>query len=67
MKCGRCGSLMVAEEFYLWHEHYSGWRCIGCGEIIDPQILENRGRPRKRVKCYVQEQAEEERSGLRAR
>jgi hypothetical protein len=40
MKCCRCGSMMVAEKFYLWHEYFSGWRCIGCGEIVDPQILE---------------------------
>jgi hypothetical protein len=67
MKCCRCGSMMVAEKFYLWHEYFSGWRCIGCGDIIDPQILDNRSRLRKRVKCYVQKPTEAERSDLRAR
>lgn len=55
MKCHRCGSMMVYEKFYGSHEHFSGWRCILCGEIIDQVILENRqtgsggqGRERRR-------------------
>jgi hypothetical protein len=42
MKCHRCGSMMVYERFYGSHEHFLGWRCILCGEIIDQVILENR-------------------------
>jgi hypothetical protein len=42
MKCRRCGSMMVCERFYGPHEHFVGWRCILCGEIIDQVILENR-------------------------
>jgi len=42
MKCHRCGSVMVYERFYGPHEHFSGWRCVLCGEIIDQVILENR-------------------------
>jgi hypothetical protein len=42
MKCHRCGSMMVYERFYGPHEHFVGWRCILCGEIIDQVILENR-------------------------
>ena len=42
MKCRRCSSVMVYERFYGPHEHFSGWRCILCGEIIDQVILENR-------------------------
>jgi hypothetical protein len=34
--------MMVYEKFYGPHEHFSGWRCILCGEIIDQVILENR-------------------------
>jgi len=55
MKCHRCGSVMVYERFYGPHEHFGGWKCILCGEIIDQVILENRqtesgqqGRERKR-------------------
>jgi hypothetical protein len=43
MKCYRCRNEMVYEKFYGPHEHFWGWRCIFCGEIIDPLILENRG------------------------
>jgi hypothetical protein len=42
MKCHRCGSVMVYERFYAPNEHFGGWRCISCGEIIDQVILENR-------------------------
>jgi hypothetical protein len=42
MKCHRCGSVMVYERFYGPHEHFSGWRCVLCGDIIDQVILENR-------------------------
>ena len=39
--CARCGGLMVAE----WCQDlsdYSGQRCVQCGELIDPVILQNR-------------------------
>ena len=42
MKCNRCGSAMVYERFYGSDEHFLGWRCILCGEIVDQLILENR-------------------------
>ena len=42
MKCHRCGSVMVYERFYGPEEHFLGWRCISCGEIVDEVILENR-------------------------
>ena len=41
MKCYRCGSGMFYEKFFGPHEHFWGWRCIFCGEIIDQVILEN--------------------------
>ena len=40
-RCPRCDGLMVAE----WCEdlsEYSGHRCVQCGELIDPVILQNR-------------------------
>jgi len=43
MRCHRCESTMVYEKFYGPHEHFGGWRCIWCGDIVDPVILENRG------------------------
>ena len=42
MKCYRCSSNMIYEKFYGSQEHFWGWRCIFCGEIIDQVILENR-------------------------
>ena len=33
---------MFQEKFYGPHEHFLGWKCIYCGEIIDYLILENR-------------------------
>jgi tRNA(Ile2) C34 agmatinyltransferase TiaS len=40
--CHRCGGLMVTER-----EHQTGmieWRCVACGERIDPVILAHRER-----------------------
>lgn len=40
-RCPRCSGLMVAE----WCEDlsdYSGQRCVQCGEMIDPVIMQNR-------------------------
>ena len=40
-RCRRCGGLMVTE----WCEDlsdYTAQRCVQCGEVIDPVILENR-------------------------
>jgi hypothetical protein len=42
MKCPRCNGVMAFEKFYGPHEHFFGWRCIYCGEIVDQVILENR-------------------------
>lgn len=39
--CPRCGGLMVVE----WCQDlsdYTAQRCVQCGELIDPVILENR-------------------------
>jgi DNA-directed RNA polymerase subunit RPC12/RpoP len=42
VRCDRCTGIMVHEIFFGLHEYFWGWRCIICGEIIDPVILENR-------------------------
>ena len=42
MKCHRWGSVRAYERFYGPDEHFLGWRCILCGEIVDQLILENR-------------------------
>ena len=33
---------MTHEKFYGICEHFFGWRCLVCGEIVDQTILENR-------------------------
>jgi quercetin dioxygenase-like cupin family protein len=40
INCARCGGLMVDEQ----HVDLSAQRCVQCGEIIDPVILQNRQR-----------------------
>ncbi len=42
MKCDRCGRAMAYEQFFRSQEHFWGWRCIFCGEIVDDVIIENR-------------------------
>jgi len=36
---------MIQEKFYGHQEHFFGWKCIYCGEIVDHLILENRQSP----------------------
>ncbi len=45
--CPRCHNLMVEETFVDLQaessgQSFMGWRCLSCGEILDPIILQNR-------------------------
>ncbi|NJN70466.1 MAG: hypothetical protein HC801_09465 [Nitrospira sp.] len=47
MHCSRCNGLMVIEQgfdatFGSWHTNVALRRCVQCGEVIDPVILQNR-------------------------
>ena len=47
MNCSRCRGLMRAEEFRDWAcgmgtDRFCALRCLVCGEIVDPVILQNR-------------------------
>ena len=42
MRCQRCNMVMVNERFYGPGDPFWGWRCVLCGNISDPIILENR-------------------------
>lgn len=47
MQCVRCRSLMVQDHFYdllddTGRLSFRGWRCVGCGNVLDPLILKNR-------------------------
>ena len=48
MKCSRCNNAMNYQKFYNTEGYFWGWRCIFCGEILDPVILENRKIPNAR-------------------
>lgn len=47
MNCPRCNGLMVVDHFIdmqddgggLWMR---GWRCVSCGDVIDPMIYKHR-------------------------
>jgi uncharacterized Zn finger protein len=52
MKCDRCGSAMAYEQFFGNQEHFWGWRCIFCGEIVDNVVLENRQWLKTRVERH---------------
>jgi hypothetical protein len=46
MKCSKCQGLMAVDSFIdllddsgqLW---ISAWRCLNCGQIVDPGIVKN--------------------------
>ena len=47
MDCPRCNGLMVRDAFEDLLDDtgslcFLGWRCISCGEILDPVIVTNR-------------------------
>lgn len=41
-RCDRCGGLLVWEEFEEGAGLAEGWRCVICGERLDPIIVKNR-------------------------
>lgn len=41
-RCHRCESFMIYQKFYGSQEHFWGWKCVCCGEIVDQIISENR-------------------------
>ena len=47
MDCPRCKSVMIEERFQDINDdtgrmHFFGYRCLSCGEILDPVIAHNR-------------------------
>jgi len=50
MRCPRCKGMMLKERFQdllddTGQIHFNGWRCLLCGEILDPLIVRNRRQP----------------------
>lgn len=47
MACERCQGLMVQDDFFDLRESVRRlvvWRCVQCGEMVDPGIVTNRRR-----------------------
>jgi len=52
LRCHRCDGLMLPERLYdqalgLGPMDCWGWRCVICGELVDPLILQHRGAKEK--------------------
>ena len=46
-RCSRCGGLMVVDQCFDFlddsgHMSFFAHRCVQCGELVDPVILQNR-------------------------
>jgi len=48
MRCPRCDGAMVFERFQATMEVFYAWRCLNCGEIMDPVVAKNRELERKK-------------------
>jgi len=47
MGCQRCKGLMIPDSFVDFrddtgHLMFKGWRCVNCGEVVDPLVLTHR-------------------------
>ena len=42
VSCQRCNGRMAFEKFYGPNSYFFGWRCVICGDILDPVILLHR-------------------------
>lgn len=47
MRCTKCDGLMVVDDLIDMRESYHpmwlrGWRCVACGNVVDPLILRHR-------------------------
>jgi DNA-directed RNA polymerase subunit RPC12/RpoP len=42
VRCPRCDGAMVFERFQDMLTLFYAWRCVNCGEIVDPVVSKNR-------------------------
>jgi hypothetical protein len=47
MDCRRCDGLMIRDSFLDLRDDtgrlkFEGWRCVNCGEVVDPVVLTHR-------------------------
>ncbi|HEY7528999.1 MAG TPA: hypothetical protein VH660_07585 [Candidatus Deferrimicrobiaceae bacterium] len=50
IRCPRCNGVMVYERFQDMLDLFYAWRCLNCGEIVDPVVAKNRGMDSKKPK-----------------
>ena len=50
--CPRCKGFMRWDKFYHNGEFFEGWRCLICGEILDPLIYFHRTCPYEKTEDY---------------
>ena len=60
MRCPRCGGMMHYEEFVNTMDEgmawsFDGWRCVYCGEVVDPLILYNRSLHHQKTETRIEE------------
>lgn len=59
MECLRCQGLMVV-DYYIDMEDDQGthwlraWRCMACGEVIDPGIIQRRLARESRLQGFIE-------------
>ena len=41
MECIKCQGLMVLEKVPDFFEAFTSWRCLNCGFVTDPLIMQN--------------------------
>lgn len=44
MKCPKCKGKMYTERYFDCVRSFNAWKCVACGEMIDPTIVSNRAR-----------------------
>ena len=49
-RCPRCNWAMVYERFQDMLDLFFAWRCLNCGEIVDPVVARNRETEKKHKK-----------------
>lgn len=49
-RCPRCNGAMVYERFQDMLDLFFAWRCLNCGEIVDPVVARNRETEKKQKK-----------------
>ena len=50
IRCPRCNGAMVYERFQDMLDLFFAWRCLNCGEIVDPVVARNREPEKNRKK-----------------